>query len=59
MLSLPGGAGYGEPGGRDPDLVRRDLALGYISAEAARDHYGMSDADIADVQNRARLGEVF
>lgn len=59
MLSLPGGAGYGDPAGRDPELVRRDLALGYITADAARDHYGMSDAEIAEVQERARLGEVF
>jgi N-methylhydantoinase B len=42
MLAFPGGAGYGDASQRDPDLVRRDLARGYISAEAARGDYGMS-----------------
>ena len=42
MLAFPGGAGYGDASQRDPDLVRRDLARGYISAEAARSDYGMS-----------------
>lgn len=59
MLSLPGGAGYGAPADRDPDLVRRDLALGYISAETARKQYGLTDTEIEDVQKRASLGEVF
>ena len=59
MMAFPGGAGYGEPSARDPQLVRRDLALGYISADLARSAYDMTDADIADVQLRAKLGEVF
>ena len=59
MMAFPGGAGYGEPSARDPQLVHRDLALGYISADLARSAYEMTDADIADVQRRAKLGEVF
>ncbi|MBY8976355.1 hydantoinase B/oxoprolinase family protein [Rhodobacteraceae bacterium NNCM2] len=40
VLDLPGGAGYGKPADRDPEDIRRDIALGYISAEAARRDYG-------------------
>jgi N-methylhydantoinase B len=59
MLSLPGGAGYGAPADRDPVLVRRDLAHGYISADTARDYFGLSKNEIEDVQKRASLGEIF
>jgi len=45
MLALPGGAGYGDPGERDPAQVRRDLAHGYISPEAAKRDYGVSPED--------------
>lgn len=34
-----GGGGYGEPAARDPDLVRRDVAEGWITAARARDIY--------------------
>ncbi|MEL7467991.1 MAG: hydantoinase B/oxoprolinase family protein [Pseudomonadota bacterium] len=40
VLDLPGGAGYGAPGDRDPALVQRDVECGYISAEAAKRDYG-------------------
>jgi len=56
MLALPGGAGYGDPALRDPASVRRDLARGYISAQTARITYGLSDADIAAVQQALRNG---
>ena len=59
MMAFPGGAGYGDAAGRDPDAIRRDLALGYISAKDASGVYGMSEADIEDVLTRAKLGEVF
>lgn len=59
MLSLPGGAGYGAPSDRDPALVRRDLAHGLISELTAREHYGLSQSDIDDVQRRASVGEIF
>ena len=49
MLAMPGGAGYGNPDERDPELVRRDLLRGYISAEVAKRDYGLSDAQIAAV----------
>ena len=59
MMAFPGGAGYGDPALRDPDMIRRDLALGYISADLARSAYGMSRADITDVLARAKRGDVF
>jgi N-methylhydantoinase B len=34
-----GGGGWGDPAERDPSLVARDVRLGYVSAEAARDAY--------------------
>lgn len=39
-LQTPGGGGYGDPRGRAPEAVRRDIRLGYVSAEAARAAYG-------------------
>ena len=57
MLAFPGGAGYGAPGERARDLVRRDLARGYISEETAKRDYGLSDTDVADVLDAVRRGE--
>ncbi|MYH58494.1 MAG: hydantoinase B/oxoprolinase family protein [Boseongicola sp. SB0675_bin_26] len=59
MLAFPGGGGYGEPADRDPALVKRDLARGYISAETAARDYGLSAADIGAVEEAARKGEAF
>ncbi len=47
-LAFPGGGGYGPAADRDPAAVIRDLRLGYISRAAARDDYGLSDAQIAE-----------
>jgi N-methylhydantoinase B len=57
MLAMPGGAGYGKASERDPELTRRDLARGYISAEVAKRDYGMSDADIQSVLTAVEKGE--
>lgn len=46
MLAFPGGAGYGDPAARDPAAVARDLALGYITADAARQSYGLTQPAI-------------
>ena len=35
VLKLPGGGGMGDPRGRDPALVERDVADGLVSGEAA------------------------
>jgi N-methylhydantoinase B len=58
-MAFPGGAGYGAPEERDPAAVRRDLALGYISAEAAKAQYGLAQGEIDDILARAKRGEVF
>ena len=57
MMAFPGGAGYGAPADRDPPKIRRDLALGYISAETASNDYGLPSDEINDVLARAKLGE--
>jgi N-methylhydantoinase B len=36
-----GGGGFGAPGDRDEELVRADVRDGHVSAEAARDLYGV------------------
>jgi N-methylhydantoinase B len=36
-----GGAGWGDPGERDPDAVRADVRDGYLSARAAASLYGV------------------
>ncbi len=38
-LRVSGSGGYGDPRERDPELVARDVALGYVSVERARDCY--------------------
>jgi N-methylhydantoinase B/oxoprolinase/acetone carboxylase alpha subunit len=43
-ILMPGGGGYGPPEKRDRALVRRDVQEGFVSAEAARDVYGLEDA---------------
>ncbi|MGI9407642.1 MAG: hydantoinase B/oxoprolinase family protein, partial [Hyphomicrobiaceae bacterium] len=57
MLACPGGGGYGDPKKRDRDAVRRDLAYGYISADAAARIYGLSASEIDDVQQAVNAGK--
>ena len=40
-LETPGGGAYGPVEKRDPQQVRRDLELGYISREAVERDYGV------------------
>ncbi len=40
-IQLSGGGGFGDPAHRDPQAVRDDVADGFISAQAAREDYGM------------------
>ena len=39
-LNTPGGAGFGEPGERDPALVEQDVAEGHTTPDQARSIYG-------------------
>ena len=41
LLTLPGGAGYGDPRARDPEAVADDLRDDLVSATAAREEYGV------------------
>jgi N-methylhydantoinase B len=41
VMEAPGSGGYGPPFARDPLLLREDIADGYVSENAARQHYGL------------------
>jgi N-methylhydantoinase B len=41
-LELPGGGGHGDPLDRDAERVAEDVRDGLVSAEAAREHYGVA-----------------
>ncbi|CUH45361.1 hydantoinase B/oxoprolinase family protein [Ruegeria atlantica] len=57
VMAFPGGAGYGDPAERPKELVKRDLARGYISTDTAQRDYGLSDQEIAAVQSAVARGE--
>jgi len=57
LLAFPGGAGFGSAKDRDPALVKRDLARGYISAEAAMRDYGLKPAEADAVIAAVKTGE--
>mgnify|MGYP003145692370 CR=1 FL=1 len=40
VFHVAGAGGFGLPSERDPELIRRDVAYGYVSEEAARRDYG-------------------
>jgi N-methylhydantoinase B len=40
-VGTPGGGGYGLPSERDPEAVRRDVRLGYYTAEQADRLFGI------------------
>ena len=45
IIEVSGGGGYGDPKTRARAAVRRDLAEGRISPEAARDVYGLTETE--------------
>ncbi len=45
VVEMPGGGGMGPARERDPDAVRRDVRLGYVSREAAWRDYGVPVED--------------
>ena len=57
VMAFPGGAGHGEVGERDPMLVRRDVADGYVSPESARRDYGLSPDEIDRILAAVERGE--
>ncbi len=57
ILRVPGGAGYGDPQEREPERVRADVALGYVSVAAARQIYGLDlalDTDAMQIESLRR-----
>jgi N-methylhydantoinase B len=57
MLACPGGGGYGDPSTRERSAVKRDLSLGYISTDAARTIYRLSEAEITAVEATVNAGD--
>ncbi len=47
-LTTAGGGGWGDPAGRDHASIVEDVREGWISAERARAHYGVTVADEGD-----------
>lgn len=50
MMDAAGGGGYGRPEKRDRDAVLRDVRDGKVSAEAAREEYGVETQDFTSLQ---------
>jgi len=61
-IMTPGGSGFGDPFLRDPESVRLDVELGFVSRDAARRDYGVmisANGDIDDdATHRARKTRV-
>ena len=56
-LNNPGGGGYGDPFGRDPERVREDVIAGYVSPEAAASDYGVVVRFTGGADEKVRLPE--
>lgn len=59
MLAFAGGAGYGSVRDREPAMVHRDLARGYISSDAAKTIYGLNDDEVNRIEQAVKDGELF
>ncbi len=60
LYMTAGGGGWGNPRDRDPERVLRDVSEGYVSAESARDDYGVvlsPDGKTLDIDATAALRE--
>lgn len=56
-LNQPGGGGYGPPRERDPERVRQDVILGYVTPEAAARDYGVVVRFTGSAGENVRLPE--
>ena len=56
-MAFPGGGGYGNPSDRDAELVKRDIALGYISPEHAAEHYNLPASEVTEIIKQSKRGE--
>ena len=59
IMESAGGGGYGDPLGRDPEAVRADVLAGFVSAERAREGYGvvLDEGDRIDTAATTTLRE--
>ena len=57
-MSLPGGAGYGATKDRLRALVLRDVILGYISIQSAKEHFNLTVSEITEIENAIRTGVI-
>lgn len=60
-VRMPGGGGYGPPQTRDPELVLRDVVMGYISRDRADSAYGVvigSDGVIDEKRTAKRRAQM-
>jgi N-methylhydantoinase B len=55
-LESPGGGGFGDPHRRDPSQVARDVRLGYVTRDSARDHYAVALRADGSVDEAATAG---
>ncbi len=56
LVGTPGGGGYGDPFERDPQLVLRDVSLGYYTRQQAADLFGVAIGDAGvDMAETERL----
>jgi N-methylhydantoinase B len=53
VIESGGGGGFGDPLERDPELVARDVRLGYVSAAKASEDYGV---EIDEASGAKRFG---
>ncbi|WP_435332889.1 hydantoinase B/oxoprolinase family protein [Haloarchaeobius sp. TZWWS8] len=56
-IRTPGAGGYGDPADRNPAAIERDLRLGKVSADAAREQYGYEATDESDRLAGVATGE--
>ena len=53
VMESAGGGGYGDPLERDPESVRTDVLAGFVSAERAREGYGVVLAPTGEIDREA------
>lgn len=56
-LAFPGGGGYGNVSERDKTQIIRDLALGFITKDAAIDTYGMTETELDQMVSAFKEGK--
>ena len=57
QMAFPGGAGYGDPSQRTREQVKRDVLRGYVSSKVAQRDYGLTQAELAEVDAAKRGGK--